>query len=74
MSKQLADVAVKVCSITEKAIAVADGTIEVTERGDRLKWYWLPKSQIEVDPKDYEVDAEVTVTAPEWLLKDKGLI
>lgn len=34
------------------------------------KWIWLPKSKIE-----FEINgAFVTVTIPEWLAKEKGLI
>lgn len=79
-SKTLTDVSCTVRQIREKAIAVADGTTdsktdkdtgEVTERE---KWFWLAKSLIEVDPEDYEVGDTVTVTMPEWVAEDKGLI
>lgn len=39
---------------------------------------WLPKSEIEVEPDipslPLERGAVVTVTGPEWLLEDRGLI
>lgn len=70
MSKTLTDIACHVRQVREKAIAVADGTMD----GDREKWFWLPLSQIEVDPEDYEPGDAITVTLPEWLAMDKGLV
>jgi len=43
----------------------------VSEAGDKRKAVWLPKSQIEFEKKP---KATVSVTAPEWLLTDKGLL
>jgi hypothetical protein len=51
----------------EKSIAVADGTRIVVAGHDREKWFWLPRSQI-------EVNGDGTVTMPEWLALEKGLI
>ncbi len=52
----------------KKAIAVADGTEEDGPGGrPRLKWFWLPRSEIEINDNG-------TVTMPEWLARDKGLI
>jgi hypothetical protein len=48
----------------------APKAIMVSENGDVKRGVWLPKSQIEYVVSGNEVD----VTAPEWLLKDKGLI
>ena len=73
-SKTLTDIACHVRQVRDKAIAVADGTTEENEGRDREVWYWLPLSQIEVDPSTYDVGDEVTVTLPEWLAMDKGLI
>ena len=79
-SKTLTDIACTVRQIRDKAIAVADGTTEdVTDQTtgvvtQRDKWFWLAKSLIEVDPEDYEVGDTVTVTMPEWVATDKGLI
>jgi hypothetical protein len=39
--------------------------------GPASRWIWLPKSQIEFEKVSATV---VTVTLPEWLAKDKGLI
>jgi hypothetical protein len=44
---------------TDLAVLFFDGETEV----------WLPRSQIEIDGRGL-----VTVTVPEWLAKDKGLI
>jgi hypothetical protein len=56
-----------------------DGAIEArTEKavlfhtGDKEQAAWLPLSQIEVD--ETGVPGIVTVTLPEWLALDKGLI
>lgn len=46
---------------TEKAVLVSDD-------GDEENAVWLPLSQVELEPR------ERTVTLPEWLAQDKGLI
>lgn len=79
MSKTLTDIACHVRMIREKAIAVADGTSYMHDDGvhgeiEREKWFWLPLSQIEVDPSDYDVGDAVTVTLPEWLAMERGLV
>jgi hypothetical protein len=48
---------------TEKAFHFYDGTTTV----------WLPKSQVEWDESDRKPFSG-TMTMPEWLAKDKGLI
>lgn len=53
---------------TKKAIAVADGTTETIDGREREKWFWLPRSQIEVNAGDG------TVTMPRWLAEEKGLV
>jgi len=55
------EIIVTLMAQTERAIQVDDGTNTV----------WLPKSQIEFERNP---DGTYTVTAPEWLLKDKELI
>lgn len=55
------EITVTLMATTESAIQVDDGTTTT----------WLPKSQIEYEKNP---DGTYTVTAPEWLLKDKGLI
>lgn len=51
----------------QKAIAVADGSTEMKDGREREKWFWLPRTEIEVNPNG-------TVTMPEWLALEKGLI
>lgn len=63
----LVDIACEIVSKREKAIAVADGTTETVDGAERVKWFWLPRSQIEVND-------DGTVTMPEWLATEKGLI
>jgi hypothetical protein len=49
----------------------SDAAILVSEDGDEDNAVWLPRSQIE-----YTTDRHglTTVTLPEWLAEDKGLI
>lgn len=62
MGKQeIFEITVTLMATTERAIQIDDGTNTV----------WLPKSQIEYEDNH---DGTWTVTAPIWLLKDKGLI
>lgn len=60
------DISCVVRQTREKAIAVADGTTD-PEHDDREKWFWLPRSQV-------TVNEDGTVTMPEWLAKERGLI
>ena len=71
---RLTDISCQVRQIRDKAIAVADGTMIEHEGRQREKWFWLPKSVIEVDPPDYEVGSTVTVTLPESMAQEKELI
>lgn len=73
MKSDLVDISCKVISDdpSKKAIAITDGTTEKLPGGrERLKWFWLPRSQIEIEPKA----GHVIITMPEWLALDKGLI
>lgn len=51
-----------------QAIAVFDGE---KDKNDKEVWVWLPRSQIEVDKLE---GRSVTISLPEWLAMDKGLI
>lgn len=61
-SKQLEDISVKLLHETPRAWCVDDGTKRV----------WIPKSQAELS--EVSASGTFTLTAPRWLLKDKGLI
>lgn len=61
---RLVDIACEVRKETDKGIAIWDG--EEKPDGSEL-WTWLPKSAVEVND-------DGTVTMPEWLAKEKGLI
>lgn len=63
-ASDLFDVAVQLHRKTEKAILVSSD-------GDQTKAQWLPKSQCEIEEKG---DGILIVTAPTWLLKDKGFL
>jgi hypothetical protein len=47
-----------------------DGAILVSHDGDKENAVWLPKSQIEWQKN---TPSTVLVTAPEWLVVEKGL-
>lgn len=65
---EMIEVACEVRRVRDKVVAVADGATFTGEGGREIeKWYWLPKSQI-------EVNADGTVSMPEWLALDRGLI
>ena len=73
------EISCKVAQVREKAIAVEDGTMgEWTNETtgvvkSRPKWFWLPKSQIEVEPPTYDVGTMVVVTLSESMATEKGL-
>lgn len=52
---------------SKSTIAVADGSTEEVNGRPREKWFWLPRSQV-------EINGDGTVTMPEWLAHDRGLI
>ena len=65
MSKSnIIDIDVEVTARTEKAVLVHTGNKEEAA--------WLPLSQIEIEPSG--VGGIETVTLPEWLALEKGLI
>lgn len=57
------DVTVQLHHETDKAVLVS-------ETGDKKDAVWLPKSQVEIEAEG----GAHTVTLPEWLALDKGLI
>lgn len=65
MKSDLVDIAACRHAETEKAILIS-------ETGDKKDAVWVPKSQVEIDNDGHE--NFITVTMPEWLAKDKGLI
>jgi len=64
MKSNIIDIDVEITARTEKAVLV--------HTGDKMKSVWLPLSQIEIEPSG--VGGVETVTLPEWLALDKGLI
>lgn len=79
-ASDLVDVTVLLHAESKKGLK-DQGAIRVSSDGDDDKAQWLPKSQVEFSPtgrhqrckQGYAVEV-VTVTLPEWLAKDKGLI
>ena len=74
MKSDLVEIACEVAQEREQAIAVTDGTETIWHGHTRpsLKWFCLPRSQIEIAPAP---DGNgVVVTMPQWLAKEKGLI
>jgi hypothetical protein len=70
--QELIDIACKVVRESEKAVAVVDGTTEmITDKHGKMrtreKFFWLPKSLIEVND-------DGTVTMPVWLATERGLV
>jgi len=65
----IVDVSLEPRIVKGKAQAFFQGELD---ENDREKWIFLPLSQIEITE---ETDSTVvTVSMPEWLAKDKGLI
>lgn len=65
---RLTDIAVVLHRETDRAVLVSDGI------GDAV---WLPKSQVGIDRTNERFERGrhvVTITLPEWLAKEKGLI
>ncbi len=56
--------------------AETDRAVLVSDDGTEARAVWLPKSQIEIAPLPGTGGAKglVLVTAPQWLLEDKGLV
>ena len=66
MKSDLVDVTVQKHAETARAILVSDD-------GDKAKAVWIPLSQCEIEPVKGSADT-FTLTIPEWLAQDKGLI
>lgn len=64
MKSNIIDIDVEVTARSGKAVLV--------HTGDKEKAVWLPLSQIEIEPGVF--DGIETVTLPEWLAQEKGLI
>jgi hypothetical protein len=67
MRSDLIDITCRVISEREKAIAIVNGTMETVGPYEREKWFWLPRAEIEIND-------DGTITLPEWLAREKGLI
>ena len=64
MKSNIIDIDVEVTARTDKAVLVRTGIKEQA--------VWLPLSQIEITPTGF--GGIETVTMPEWLAQEKGLI
>jgi hypothetical protein len=64
VKSDIIDIDVEVTARTQKAVLV--------HTGDKAKAVWLPLSQIEIEPTG--IGGIETVTLPEWLALEKGLI
>jgi mRNA degradation ribonuclease J1/J2 len=68
---ELVDVSVAIRAETDAAVLVYSGDYKTDTEGKKIeRRIWLPKSQIVID----ESHKEITVTLPEWLAIEKGLI
>ena len=64
----LVDIACQIRETRDMSVAVADGSLQEDGKyAGREKWFWLPMSQIEINDNG-------TVTMPEWLAAEKGLL
>ncbi len=66
MKSDLYDITVEKLAETDAAVLVHDG--------DKSKAVWLPKSQIEIEIEPAEIGGLFILTAPEWLLIERGLV
>lgn len=76
VKSKLVDVDLEVASDDPKRLSIAftDGvTMDVYKGRKQLKWFWLPRSEIEVTPSE-SGDKAVSVAMPEWLALKNGLI
>lgn len=64
MKSDLLDLKVMRHAETERAVLVSDD-------GDSKKAVWLPKQNVEIENGPH---GTVTITLPEWLALEKGLI
>ena len=60
--RKTVEIFVEIKRRAQKAVLVSDGAVEV----------WLPLSLIDIEPGNKYNQA--TITLPEWLAKEKGLI
>lgn len=64
MRSDVIDIDVEVTARTDRAVLV--------HTGDKEEAVWLPLSQIEIAPSG--VGGIETVTVPQWLAEEKGLV
>lgn len=75
MRSDLVDIEGRLMQSRETSIAIDIGVTEKDDRGrERAKWFWLPRSMIEVDLSSPVAIDKITVTMPEWLAVEKGLV
>jgi len=71
MRSDLIDIECEIVSESPKAVQIWDGASYDSDGGFATrKTVWLPRSQIEI----IENGKTATVTMPEWLATEKGLI
>jgi hypothetical protein len=68
--RPLTDIECQIREERENAIAIATGATHFFNGKEREKWFWLPRSLIEIEP----AGDKFIVTLPDWLARDKGLI
>ena len=66
----IVDITCMIVSEREKAVAITDGTTEEYNGRERQKWFWLPRSEIEIES---DGDAYI-ISMPDWLAMEKGLV
>lgn len=66
MRSDLIDIEMMIHAETEKAVRVSDD-------GDRENAVWLAKKHVEFE-RDIEIGRRQTLTMPQWLAEEKGLV
>lgn len=62
--RRMVEIYVEIRGRAARAVLVSDGVSEV----------WLPTSLIDIDPARANKYSQTSITMPEWLAKEKGLI
>lgn len=79
------EVSATILEVRDLSVKITDGTTkDFTDRetGEVIKrpvWFFLPKSQVEIEGSDMEdigefIGKTVTLLVPQWLAEEKGLV
>lgn len=80
MRSEIVDIEAVVRIVRPASVGIADGTTEeeIDRRTGEIKEVerivFLPRSQVEIDPPDFDVGDTVEIQVPLWLAKKKELV